>query len=377
MADPIQAFTKPAARAPNGLARVNGQALAGWESWEVNNNTFYEADTFRVTFIASRLPKERNVAWWFSQTEVFVELFGGFPPDPINFDASDLQRWIYGRTDHIDFDPVAGVLNVSGRDLTGYFIDTKTTEEWTNQTSSQIATALAQRHNLKPVVKTTTKKVGGYYKMDHVLITNQHSEWDLLSYLATNEEFVVYVKGQELHFEPRPDRSQAVRYVLNWQAPTGDRAYPVFNGKSLQFAHDLTLAKGVVVWVQAMNAKTGKPMTVAYPQNKAKGTKPGQASPHAQVYTVRMRQKPMTPEQALQKAQEEHMRITQHEMKLHAMLPGDNDLTPENVIEVRGTGTPLDQTYYPDSITRYMSASDGYSMEVNAKNIAKMNEGVL
>lgn len=377
MADVQQFPVPPEARQPRGLVRVSGQVMPGWVSFEVDNNTFYQADTFRVTFAASNLPAAYGVNWWAEQAEIFVELFAGFPARPENFTAADLDRLIYGRVDHIEYDPVSGELVATGRDLTSHFIDTKTTEEWRNQTASTIATTLAARHGLTPVVTATTAKVGGYYDIDHVLVTNQHSEWDLLSYLATNEEFVVYVRGQELHFEPRPDPTKATPYLLRWKAPTAADPVAALNGQSLRFQHDLTVAKGVVVWVQAMNSKTGKPMTVAYPVNKAKGTKPGQSSPHSQVYTVRMRKKPMTPEEALRKAQEVHRTITQHEMKLQWELPADGVLSVTNVIQASGTGSAFDQTYYPDTITRHMSAESGYTMNVSAKNIAHMNEGVL
>jgi hypothetical protein len=124
-----------------GLVRVNGQVVPGWDNWEVDNNTFYEADTFRVCFAASALPAAFSTAWWSQQTEVFLEVFAGFPADPQNFTAADLQLQIYGRADHMEFDPVSReAVVLSGRDLTGYFIDTKTTEEWRNQTASAIAT---------------------------------------------------------------------------------------------------------------------------------------------------------------------------------------------------------------------------------------------
>jgi phage protein D len=274
------------------------------------------------------------------------------------------------------FHPVSGILSVSGRDLTSYFIDTKTTQQWVNHTASQIATELSALHGLTPVVTATTKKAGSFYQIDNVLVTNQHSEWDLLSYLAAKESMVVYCKGQELHFEPKPDKASDP-YVLRWTAPTLTNGYPTFNGKQLSISRNLTVAKGVVVWVQALNVKTGRAFSVGYPANKAKGTKPGQASPSAQVFTFRLRGKEMTEDAALQYAQAKHKEITQHEVRLSATLPADNILMPTSVLQLTGTNSAFDQVYFPDAITRHMSVTDGYSMSFTAKNIAKVNEGVL
>lgn len=368
---------QPAVRAPRGLVRVAGAALLPWVEWEVDNNTFYQADTFRVVFPVSQLPAAYNLNWWAAQTGIVLEVFAGFPANPASFAPADLNLLIYGRVDHIEFNPVAGELVASGRDLTSNFIDTKTTEEWRNQTASQVASALAARHGLTPKVTSTSTRVGSYYQLDNVLVTNQHSEWDLLSYLAAKEKFVVYVKGQELHFEPRPDPASAVPYKLQWRAPTNDNPVAALNAMSLRFEHDLTVAKGVVVWVQAMNVKTGKAFSVAYPANKAKGTRPGQSSPSAQIYTFRLRGRAMTPDEALRYAQDKHREITQHEVKIRAMLPADDALSITNVIQVTGTGSAFDQTYYPDTITRRMSIGDGYTMDVTAKNTVPTNQGAL
>lgn len=365
-------------RHPRGIIKINGEAMPGCVSWRCDNNTFYQADTFRIVFAfaLSLMPPEFDALWWSSQKEISAEIFAGFPANPDRFDTSELDSLIYGNVDDIDFDPVKREIELCGRDLTSHFIDTKTTEEWKNQRSSDIATALAKRHGLTPVVTTTSTKVGSYYEIDQVRVTNQHSEWDLLTYLAQKEEFVVYVKGKELHFEPKPAESQDP-YVLQWQEPNSVRAYPEFNGTHIRFTRNLTVAKGVVVWVQAVNVKTGKSFEVAYPATHAKGTKPGQSSPKMQVYTYRLRNRAMTPEAALQYAQARHKEITQHEVRMHAVLPADNILGVTDIIQVTGTNSAFDQIYYPESIVREMSVDEGYLMTVSAKNISHQNEVTL
>ncbi|WP_458763572.1 hypothetical protein [Cupriavidus basilensis] len=196
---------QPASRQPRGIVKVAGVRVDAWIDWSVDNNTFYQADTFRVSFAVTALPAETNAAWFAAQKEAFVEIFAGFPGDPSNFSESDLQSLIYGRVDDIDYDPVATTLVLTGRDLTAAFIDAKTSMQYQNLTSSEIAIQLAQAHGLTPVVTATTTKAGSLYAYDHVRMVDQRSEWDLLTWLASEEGFICYVKGQELHFEPRQE----------------------------------------------------------------------------------------------------------------------------------------------------------------------------
>ncbi|MFD2271422.1 hypothetical protein ACFS07_10480 [Undibacterium arcticum] len=191
------------ARQPRGVVKVNDLRMDGWIRWEVDNNTYYEADTFRVTFALSALPVAYGDAWWASQQEIFIEIFAGFPVDAENYSATELQSLTYGRVDDVTFDPVARTLQVSGRDLTAMLIDAKTSETFQNLTASQIATQIAQRHGLTTTyVTATSKRSGKYYQIDQVRVNQQRSEWDLLTALAGEEEFAVYVKRKDLHFEP-------------------------------------------------------------------------------------------------------------------------------------------------------------------------------
>ncbi len=75
-----------------------------------------------------------------------------------------------------------------------------------------------------------------------------------------------------------------------------------------------------------------------------------------------------TPNDAQQQAQQRYAEITSHAMKLHATMPGDLILGVTTPLQVRGTGTDLDQIYLPRLVTRRMSAESGFTMEVEAQN---------
>lgn len=356
-----------AARQPRGVVKLGGVAVSGWVSWEVSSNNYYEADTFRVEFAVSGLPAAFNAAWFSAQASLFVEILAGFPANPDRINPGDLQSLIYGRVDDIEFDPVSTLITVSGRDLTAAFIDAKLTAAWTNQTSSSIATALAASHGMTPVVTATTTNVGTYYKHDQVRMQSDRSEWDLLSWLAREEGFVVYVQGNELHFE-RDAVLTGAPYVIRWQAPTATVGYAIANVQQLHFSRSLTVAKGITVTVRSPSTTRKTPVVQSYPA-AAKTVRVGKAAPFGDTqnyfFTLAANK---TPNDAQAYAQARYKEIIAHEMKLHARLPGDNLLSTRMLLRVDGTGTAFDQTYFPNVITRQMNMDEGYTMTVEAKN---------
>lgn len=355
---------------PRAAVRINGTVVGGFLDWDVNNNNFYEADTFRVTFPVAALPPEFAVDSLISAEELIVEILAGFPGDASNFTPSELYSLILGLVDDMDYDPTRNVVTLSGRDYTSKLIDAKTTEKWPNKTASEIATILAQKHGLKPVVTNTTKPVGTFYEIDHVHVDDARSEWDLITWLANKTvnadgtKFVVYVKGTELHFEPGPkDTDQP--YELEVVQPNGQQGFVSFDGMSVQLRRNLTVLKNVVVTVKSWNSKQAKMFTATYPSNKARGINAGDSAIKKQNYE---RSIPgLTYEQCLQRAQAIHSDITKHEVRLLASMPADNDLSPQRVVKLKGTGTVFDQLYYPESVQRRFS-SGGYTMELSAKN---------
>lgn len=347
--------------------QITGRCLLGgvnvpFVSCEVNNNAFYQADTFSVTFATSGLPKGYDLKWFSTQTDIEVELFVGI----VGKTGIEWQSLIIGRADSLHYDPARFEVVLEGRDLTSYLIDNKSSAKWPNQTASQIAVAMANKYGLKPVVTPTKTKAGTYYQIDHVDVQSERTDWDLLTYLAGVEGFQVYVKGRELHFERLIDQSKADNYVIRWVAP-GSLAYPQANvSDDLRFERNLTLAKGVTVQVRSWNSKQKQPFTVSYPTNSAKGIAPGQSNSKRQVYSIT--RAGLDQDGAMQLAQSMHHQITRHEMRLSGSTAGDNLLMPNTLIRIEGTGSAFDQLYYCDSIRRSLSFGDGYRMSFTAKN---------
>jgi len=103
-------------RAPRTLVRINGTALAGCISWQIDNNSNYQADTFRVSYAAGALPSAQNAAWLTAQADLSVEILAGFPADPNAPTKEEFESFIIGRVDDVLFDPVQNIITLSGRD---------------------------------------------------------------------------------------------------------------------------------------------------------------------------------------------------------------------------------------------------------------------
>lgn len=358
------------ARQPRGIVRVSAEDADGkivtaeslpWVEWEVNNNRFAQADTFRVSFAVSLLPASRSADWFGAQNRITVEIFAGFPADPESYTVDDLQSLIYGIADDMTYDPVSRTIELTGRDLTALLVDSITLEQWKNKTASEVAQIIATRHGLKTdYIKATTTKIGDYYRIEHASLSDQKSEWDILNWAAGLEQFAVFVSGQFLHFEPAPQANDNP-YALKFEQV--DDGYYSYNGKRLSFSRNLALSSGIHVTVNSFNYKTGKKVSRSYPEKPRK---------NAQKYIRRYAN--MDDKKALQKAQEIYREVMLHEMRLQAEMPADNILTASNVISVSGTGTAYDQIYYPDSITRRMGMGEGYTMTVTAKNHSPENQ---
>lgn len=350
-------------RQPRALVRVNGVALTGWISWEVHTNTFYEADTFRVSFASTAIDSSSIV----NSTQVFVEILAGFPSDPQNINPAELQSLIYGQVDEIELDQSDRLLTLTGRDLTALFIDNKLSAQYQNLTASQIATTLANARGLTPVVTKTKRTAGTIYKIDQVTLQANQSEWDLLAMLARDEGMVVYVRGLELHFEPNPT-STTEPYLITWTQPTDQYASPRSSVQHLSFSRTLTVSRGITVTVRSDNLNGKNAVVEGYP-SKAKPIQAGKATTFGGVQNYFFKLPAgSTPQQCQLAAQQRYHEIVSHEMKLRATLPGDNVLTTTAPIQVVGTGSGFDQLYYPHSITREMSLDMGYTMTVEAKN---------
>jgi len=351
----------PGARKPRMKILCNGQPVGGALTFEVTNNSFYQADTFSATFSINADPNF-GPQWWGSQK----------PPLLLDTQASldGGKTWkslLVGQVDHMALHMDAGMISVDGRDLTSYFIDTKTQETYANKTSSQIVEILAEKHGLTADVTPTTTLAGRYYGDDHERMTlNEFSrtttEWNLMCSLAQHEQFDIWVEGTTVHFHPTtpPDSNP---WELVWMPDGWVGNQPWMNGVKLTMERSMVMAKDVVVVVRSWNSLQEQGFTKWSPSSARINSV---ASGKDQQFSFVIPN--LTAAAAQETANKLREQITQQERLVTIEAPADLIVGARNMLQITGTGSSWDQTYYVDWVRRSMSFEGGFPMTIHAKN---------
>lgn len=365
-------MTDSVARQPRGLINLNGHTLPNWIDFEIEQNSFYSADTFQINFRADAVNTEALL----SKTKpLLFEVFAGLPPSASAYTPQGLTSLILGEADELEYDVGQQTFCARGRDLTARFIDNKTIKRWQDQTASQIAYDLARAHGLAADVTPTQGRAGKQYILnEYARMTDERSQWDILAWLAHENGYIVFVSGKTLYFGPPIEDAQPYQLVYT-KADGAASGVATFPGRSIQVRRNMTVARGVTVTVLSHTIKDGSvPVRQSFPRSP-RGVQPGaSAAPTQNYYVVKAG---LNADQAYQLAQKTQKEISQHELRLSAQLPGDTALSIRRQIQLRGTGTDFDQLYFPDNITFRMSLESGFTMNVEAKNISAENAAAV
>ena len=327
-------------RVPQLDVLLNGASLIGAISADVSSNSHYAADRFHV-----QIALEAGASSLWTQPDMLVEVRMGL-------DGS-WSSLVTGAVDRLEIDPVRGLVDVEGRDLTAGLIEARTQETFANRTSSEIAMLLAQRHGLSANVSATSTPVGRYYQSEHDRITlDQFSrattQWDLLVFLAQHEGFDVWVSSTTLNFQPQASAGTNVAVLTPRDCI------------DLRLQRSLTLARDIQVVVKSWNTR----QQAAFTQT-ARSPGQGGGSKAQQYVYVRPN---LTPQDALQLAQRILGDLTRHERVVVATVPGDVTLTPRSLLQLAGTQTDFDQMYFVAEIERRLSVDRGFVQTIRAKN---------
>lgn len=357
-------------RQPRALLAL-GDVLIDFESVTITHSGTFQAGSFQAIVRSAPGGNVGEWNWWLDQSVVTLDLYAGFPADPSNYGTADLTRMFTVRIDQIDLDVATNKLTLQGRDLTAILIDTKTSGQFQNQTSSQVAQSFATQAGLTANIQPTTAKIGTYYAQDHVRVMREQTQWALLTYLARKEGVQCFVLGRTLYFGQFANLKNQ-QYLITFNPATADQPYPTSSALKLEFIHDLTLARDIIVTVRSWNLKNKKGFTVTAKTTSgaslaAKNLTPvlpaSSAAAQAYAYTIPN----LTPIAAQQKAQELLQEISKHELRMNAALPGDDLLYPWVQVQVQGTQTIFDTTFYPSDVTRTITPSS-FVMSLRAKN---------
>src|SRR6202050_653272 len=231
---------RPLYRAPRLRLLANGQALTGAYEAEVTSNNHFSADRFDAVLALGADPWA-DACFWSSESNVLIDIQLGLDG------GASFTSLIQGLVDSVSIDPISGVVRIGGRDFTAALIEAQTHEAFSNRTSSEIATIFARRHGLASSVVPTSTPVGRFYQSDHESLTLDRfsgatTEWDLLVYLARQENYDAFVTGSNLSFRPTAQIS-----TINQVLCPADMT-------ELKLERALTLARDIQVTVRSWNS---------------------------------------------------------------------------------------------------------------------------
>lgn len=340
-------------RDPRLRVLLNGQALTGAYEADINSNNHWSADCFRVA-IALGPDGWADAKFWSSRVNMIVDV-------QLSLDGGEsFSSVIQGTVDTVEIEPIAGDVRIRGRDFTSALIEAPTQETFANRTASEIATMLAYRHGLVPSVIPTTTPVGRFYQNDHESITLNSlsrvtTEWDLLVFLAQQENCDVYVRGNSLYFQPMVDPS-AISCVLQ----PSDLI-------EIRLERSLMLAQEIQVAVKSWNTQQ-QAAFVEQVSGTVTATTSGSSPLTASARQYVLICPNLTPDKASAVATQRLNELVRHERTIDFSMPGELVLTPRNVILLRGTGTDFDQAYYVESLDRKFGIRTGFVQQVRANN---------
>lgn len=331
-------------------------------SVESNNN--YQADRFNLSFVPT-LSGVGSLDWWSRQTELPVDIQIGLAANGTNASPSWTSLLI-GEADKMTIDPTRFLVDIEGRDLTARMIDGKVSASYVNQSSAQIIQSIAAAHGLTAEVGSTAGVSGRFWATDRETSTFAQSsalttDWDMIVALAKKEGFDAYVEGTTLHFKPAAGAGN--NYI--WRHEIDQQGRQIGNVIDLKMDRILTASKGLHVTVKSWHAKQSRSFVKTSSSTTSIAPK-GTAA--AQEYIL---QHPnMTEDEAQDYANRVASEIAKHELLIQATLPGDLLLNTRLMVELTGTNTAFDQTYFPSSITKEVSVHSGFIMHASCKNRA-------
>lgn len=357
--------TQSSWRAPRLRMLANGSVIVGAKDVDITSNNHYAADIANGEVSLGADPAF-GMAWWDQQSDITLDvqiaLLDGGDSNPA------WQSIIVATVDHLRFDLTTNCVRFDARDLTARFIETKTQATYANNTSSEIAQKLAAAHGMQASVQPTKTIVGQYYQLEHDRIaldnfSHQTTEWDLLTYLAQEEDFDVWVQGNTLYFQP-PSANTKKPYQVIYRPGDSSAWSPTLNLQRLAMERSLTLAKDMQVTVKSTNLRSGQAFIRIV---KAQGAKsPNQVKSATQNYVFT---KPgLTPDQALKFGQQKLAELSRHERVISMEMPGELDLTPRDMIQLSGTNSGFDTVFFIDTINRRIDFEQGFCQNVRAKN---------
>lgn len=355
---------------PRSIVKVNS-IVVPFRTWDVSLNGYAAADIFNLTCPFRILDSLKGVTdlvntpdkstILLTQPDILVETYAGYPKDPNNYTVDDLTQLMYGYLDTVDFylDDQGERVQIAGRNQVGPFMDTKTTDKFPNQTSSTIVIMFATQQGLQTEVTPTYTMAGTYYDSDHVQLTTDITQWDLMNYLAQQEGFTLRVVGNTLFFGPRDSFLKSTAIPYTW----GQNIKSLHLGRTPHASKDIKVE--VITWQPGK--KTRIVATATNPTSYAKKVT-GTSAHQEWVETYYL--PGLTRDQAQQRAQAILDQLSQSEIVGDLTADGNDQQDIYQPIQLYGTGLGLTQQYWPTKVDHSFDHQSGkYGMTLNFSNL--------
>lgn len=336
-------------RAPRAVLTVNGIQVVPVEC-EIRENTHHQADTFGATMT---LDGDADEAFWADLASITCTVRA-----TNDYAAGGWATKFDGKIDDVDIDLFRRTVRVTGRDRVSDLLDTKTNEQWQNQTTSEIVTDIAGRVGLTANVSIQNgDKSGLIYKDDYNRESDNDVLWNVLVRLAQREGCAVFIKPGSgvLSFLP-VDQLGGSTFVVHYVAPT-PTTIASGNFTALSLRRGFAVSKNIKVRVKSYQLKGKKSISSEF---SSAGKIPGESA-----YDYRIPN--LTKTQADKAAKNRLDEILRQEKGVQVDMPGDVTLDPSFMLQLSGTGTSFDQSYIISSIVHRFGEA-GYRMVVDVRN---------
>lgn len=337
-------------RAPRAVLAIAGGQIVPTEV-SVEMTTYRKSDTFMARVSLDAVPGMDEI-FWSSLTNTTINVLATNDANSLG-----LASIFLGNVDVVDIDWMTRTASITGRDLAAALLETKTTENFTNQTTTQVVQTICSRVGLTANVSVPSNdNVGLTYKTDTVRITDQDSLFNVLTRLAQRSGCVFYVTGKTLHFRPA-DTATGGNFTIGYVRPT-PLSIAQGNFISLKSRRNYVLSRNVTVRTRSWQLKQK--------QSVLSELDMGGSVNGAIAYEYRAPN--MTKQQADDFSQGRLNDITSQEKTLDIDMPGDTALTPEMGVTLVGTGTTFDQSYTVSRVSHNFSQGGGYRMTISTRN---------
>jgi uncharacterized protein len=255
--------------------------------------------------------------------------------------------------------PASGLpqINVSGYDLSYPMTKGKRSDNWTDQTDTQVVMLIADRYGLQAKAEDTKVK---HPKTEQ----SQESDFQLLEKLAERNGFEMYVYDQTLFFHaPKNDEPAVV--TLEW-------------GKGLvSFAPEINISEQISkVEVRGWDVQKKAEILGVAERGEEPGLEPGRRSGAEYVKTIVKGHeagslKIRLPVFSKQEAEQRAGAILKKRSEMFVQGSGESIGLPEIMadinVELKGLGAMFSKTYYVDQSTHTISTS-GYKTSFKVKD---------